>query len=52
MAAIVLRRNFDSLWNVAAPSSQASFKQVVLLSLSSEQHDQVASAVAVLTSQV
>jgi hypothetical protein len=52
MAAIVLRRNFASLWKAAAPPSQASFKQTVVESLSREQHDQVSDAIAVLTSQV
>jgi hypothetical protein len=52
MAAIVLRRNFASLWKAAAPPSQASFKQTVIESLAREQHDQVSGAVAVLTSQV
>jgi hypothetical protein len=52
MAAIVLRRNFDHLWKAAAPPSRASFKQMALQSISSEQHDQVTSAVAVLTSTV
>jgi len=52
MAAIVLRRNFASLWQAAAPPSQAQFKQMVTEALSREQHDQVANAVAALTSQV
>ncbi len=52
MAAIVLRRNMASLLKTASPPSQAMFKQVVLESLSREQHDQVSSAIAVLTSQV
>jgi hypothetical protein len=52
MAAIVLRRNLAPLLKAASPPSQASLKQIVLESLSREQHDQVSSAVAVLTSQV
>jgi hypothetical protein len=52
MAAIVLRRNLASLLKAASPPSQASLKQIVLESLYREQHDQVSSAIAVLTSQV
>jgi len=52
MAAIVLRRNFASVWQAAAPPSQASFKLMVTEALSREQHDQVASAIAKLASQV
>jgi hypothetical protein len=52
MAAIVLRRCFDTAWKAAAPPSHASFKQIVLQSLSSEQNDQVTSAASLLTSKV
>jgi hypothetical protein len=52
MAAIVLRRNFSSTWKSAGPPTKASFKQLVVDSLTREQHEQVSNAVGFLISQV
>ena len=52
MAAIVLRRNFASLWKTASISSQTFFKTTVTEALSKEHHDQVDNAIAALISQV